>query len=255
MQVIVCCKVVPEEQDITVAADRSLSVDKAESKISQYDLNAVEAGAALAASSKAVVTALSVGGKRLENTKVRKDILSRGPESLTVVMDEALESALPHESAKALACAAKKLGFDLILCGEGSGDLYQQQVGLILGAMLNVPTINAVSKVTPQEGSVLVERTLESEVEVLEIPFPAVLCLSTDINTPSIPGMKAILAAGKKPVTAWTVADIGFSTETPVASFASVRAPENVERKRIVLEGDSDENIAALADHLRAVLR
>lgn len=255
MNVIACYKLVPEEQDIAVAADRTLVLDKAESKISQYDLNAVEAAMALAADGKAKVTALSVGGKKLENSKARKDILSRGPEALTLVMDDSLDGALPRESARALAAAVTKLGYDLVICGEGSGDLYAQQVGLLLGAMLGVPTINAVSKITPQDGSVLVERTLEHEVEVLEVPLPAVLSVTTDINTPAIPGMKAILAAGKKPVTVWSAADVGLQASAPVATFESILAPASVDRKKIVLEGESDENIAALAEHLRTALR
>ncbi|VFS45965.1 Electron transfer flavoprotein, beta subunit [Budvicia aquatica] len=73
MNIITCYKLVPEEQDIVVAADRSLNFDRAESKISPFDLNAVEAGMQLAGESGQVF-ALSVGGKVLDNSKARKDI-------------------------------------------------------------------------------------------------------------------------------------------------------------------------------------
>ncbi|SUG49554.1 Protein fixA [Salmonella enterica subsp. arizonae] len=68
----------------------------------------------------AVVTAMSVGGQALTNAKGRKDVLSRGPDDLIVVIDEQFEQALPQQTAAALAAAAQKAGFDLIICGDGS---------------------------------------------------------------------------------------------------------------------------------------
>ncbi len=44
MKIITCYKCVPDEQDIAVNnADGSLDFSKADAKISQYDLNAIEA--------------------------------------------------------------------------------------------------------------------------------------------------------------------------------------------------------------------
>ncbi|MEA1396595.1 electron transfer flavoprotein, partial [Salmonella enterica] len=48
MKIITCFKLVPEEQDITVTPEHSLNFDRAEAKISQFDLNAIEAAAQLA---------------------------------------------------------------------------------------------------------------------------------------------------------------------------------------------------------------
>jgi len=256
MNIVTCFKLVPEEQDIVVNGDRTLNLEKANTKISLYDLNAVEAGAELAAALPgSKVDALSVGGKRLENSKSRKDILSRGPDALYAVIDPSLESALPHETAAALAAAITKRGsFDLILCGEGSGDLYAQQVGLLLGSLLSVPVINEVSKLTAGEGTVTVERTLENEVEVLSVPLPAVVCVTSDINTPKIPSMKTILAAGKKPITCWSCADVGITPSAALVEVQSVLAPEQADRKKVILEGDSDSNVAAFVDSLRKTL-
>ncbi|MBP9642202.1 MAG: electron transfer flavoprotein [Budvicia sp.] len=253
MNIITCYKLVPEEQDIVVAADRSLNFDRAESKISPFDLNAVEAGMQLAGESGQVF-ALSVGGKVLDNSKARKDILSRGPQALYLVQDPQLDQALPHQTASALAAAVGKLEFDLVLCGEGSGDLYAQQVGLLLGELLRLPTVNAVSKITAADGYVIVERTLEDEVEVLNVPLPAMLCVTSDINTPKIPAMKAILGAGKKPVTQWSAADINWVPVPEQVKFVSLSAPQQAERKRVVIEGDSPQAISELADHLRKAM-
>ncbi len=67
MKIIVGCKLVPEEQDISVQADGTLDTSKATPKISQFDLNAVEAAVGLKSTAEnCQITALSVGGKELE---------------------------------------------------------------------------------------------------------------------------------------------------------------------------------------------
>lgn len=253
MKIITCFKLVPEEQDIVVTQERSLNFDRAEAKISQFDLNAMEAAAQLTAEGDEIV-ALTVGGSLLQNSKVRKDVLSRGPNSLFLVQDAQLEHSLPRDTAQALACAAKSIGFDLMIFGEGSGDLYAQQVGLLVGELLQLPIINAVSSIQRNGGHVLVERALEDEIEVIDLPLPAVLCVTSDINTPRIPSMKAILGAGKKPVTQWQASDIGWTPTPPLAELVEIVVPPQAERKRIILENDSPEAIAELAEHLKKAL-
>ncbi len=77
MKIITCFKLVPEEQDIVVTPQRSLNFDRADAKISQFDLNAIEAAAQLSAEGDEII-ALTVGGSLLQNSKVRKDVLSAG---------------------------------------------------------------------------------------------------------------------------------------------------------------------------------
>ncbi len=255
MKIITCYKCVPDEQDIAINnADGTLDFSKADSKISQYDLNAIEAACQLKQQlGDAQVVAMSVGGKALTNAKGRKDVLSRGPDELIVVIDDQFEQALPQHTATALA-AAQKSGFDLLICGDGSSDLYAQQVGLLVGEALNIPAINGVSKILSLTDSTLtVERELEDEVETLSIPLPAVIAVSTDINTPQIPSMKAILGAAKKPVQVWSPADIGLNS-VPAYSAQQVAAPKQRERQRVVIEGDGEEQIAAFVENLRKII-
>ncbi|MGL4718755.1 MAG: electron transfer flavoprotein FixA [Kluyvera intermedia] len=256
MKIITCYKFVPDEQDITInKADGSLDFSKADGKISQYDLNAIETACQLKQlSGEAQVVAMSVGGKALTNAKGRKDVLSRGPDELIVVIDDQFEQALPQQTAIALAAAAQKSGFDLLICGDGSSDLYAQQVGLLVGETLNVPAINGVSKILSLTDSTLtVERELEDEVETLSIPLPAVISVSTDINTPQIPSMKAILGAAKKPVQVWSPTDIGLNS-MQAYSEQQVAAPKQRERQRVVIEGDGEEQIAVLVENLRKII-
>lgn len=257
MRVIACCKLVPEEQDISISADRSLDITRAAYKISPFDLNAIEAAVNIAVEAgDSSVNALSIGGKALENAKLRKDILSRGPDALHLVSDERLDGAAPFTTARVLAAAVTKMGFDLIICGDGSGDLYAQQTALLLGQRLNVATVNAVSKIVCVDGNLLtVERTLDDEIEVLEITLPAVIAVTGDINLPKIPAMKAIMSAAKKPVIVMTMDDLGLSQVSAPAAIEKIWAPEQAARRRMIVEGDSEEQIAAFTETLRSQLK
>lgn len=254
MKIITCFKLVPEEQDIVVTPEQALSFDNADTKISPFDLNAVEAATQLATEEEDEIAALTVGGSLLQNSKVRKDVLSRGPHALYLMQDAQLEHALPKDTAQAIAAAVEKIGFDLILFGEGSGDLYAQQVGLLVGEILQLPTVNAVSNLQRQGDKLIVERTLEEDVEVISLSLPAVICVTSDINTPRIPSMKAILGAGKKPVHTWQASDIGWSRGTPQAELVAINVPPQTARKHIILDNDSPEAIAELAEHLKKAL-
>ena len=251
MKILVGCKVVPEEQDIAVNGE-TLEFSKANPKISQFDLNALQAAVDIKEqNADANIKVLSIGGKSLENTKVRKDILSRGADELVVISNDKFENLLPCDTAEMFKQTASNLGFDLIVCGDGSGDLFAGQTGLRVGALLDIPAINCVNKIVSVDATkIVVQRELENEIEELEIALPALICVSTDINTPAIPGMKAILAAAKKPV---NVMDSNFDLNG-VVELKEVKAPKKKDRLKVIVEGDSDEKIAEFAANFKKVL-
>lgn len=255
MKIITCFKLVPEEQDIVVTPEYTLNFDNADAKISQFDLNAIEAASQLATDDDEIA-ALTVGGSLLQNSKVRSAQRCAIPRAAQPVFGAGceLEHALPLDTAKALAAAIEKIGFDLLIFGEGSGDLYAQQVGLLVGEILQLPVINAVSAIQRQGNTLVIERTLEDDVEVIELSVPAVLCVTSDINVPRIPSMKAILGAGKKPVNQWQASDIDWSQSAPLAELVGIRVPPQTERKHIIIDNDSPEAIAELAEHLKKAL-
>lgn len=255
MNIIACYKIVPDEQDAVVAADRTLSFDRAALKIGDYDLNAIEAGAQLAAAHDAKLTSLTIGGGNVEDSKLKKSILARGPEENLAIKDEAFIQAGNTLTARALAAAIGHIGaYDLVLCGEGSADLYSQQVGVQLGELLGVPTINAISAIEIDGATAKVERTLGNQVETLEVPLPAVLSVVADMNTPRIPSMKDILSAGKKPSSVMSSEEIGLGDMTDIIEVQSTLAPEQKDRACEISEGDDEETIKAFIATIEAQL-
>lgn len=255
MKVIACYKVVPYEQSIEVNADRSLNLGKAELVIGQYDLNAVEAGAQLVEKHGGELTALTVGCAEVENSKLRKSVLSRGPANCVTVNDPGLAMADSTRTSAALAEAVRSIGqFDLILCGEGSSDLYAQQVGVQLGERLGVPAVNGVISIDIGDGFAAVGRSVDGEVETLNVKLPAVLSVASSINRTRVPSMKDILAAGKKPVRAMTGADLNLPDASATRNVSTL-APQQTARKCRIFSGDSAEVLAEFAAAVNAELK
>lgn len=252
MNIAVLIKVVPDDQDIQVAADRSLDYSKAKNTISTYDLNALEAAAQLVAGdegSKAV--AVTAGPAAIDESKLKKNILARGVSELYMVADDAAADLDAHATAQVLAAQLAAAGeFDLVLCGDGSADNYAQQVDVQVAAKLGWPVVNAATKIEAGDGFVTVERVLEDAVEVVEVPLPAVVSVTPDIALPRIPGMKDILAAGKKPM------NVGGAPEVPAATITVVdcKAPEQADRKLEIFDAADDGAIEKFAAAIKAAL-
>ena len=249
MKIAVCCKYVPEEEEIQINSDQTLDFSKAQWKIGQYDLNAIEAGVQLAETGGEAV--ILTASPLADNSKLRKAALSRGPSMMYGIKDDAMGSADSSATANVLKAGIEKIGgIQLVLCGEGSGDIYAQQTGAMLGAVLGWPSVNAVSKLVLEEDKLIVERSLEHSIELLEVPLPAVISVTSDINVPRIPAMRDILGAGKKPSICWDLDEVGVEVKNRTNTH-SLLAPEQTDRLHLIFEDDSEQNIDALFEHLR----
>lgn len=252
MKIVVSFKVVSDDQDIQVSADGSLDFSKAHKIVSTYDLNAMEAAAQLAAANEgSSVIGVTVGEKKIDDSKLKKNVLARGVDELFMTADDACADLDANATAAALADLLGKVGdYDLILCGDGSADNYAQQVDVQLAAKLGLPVVNGATKIEAGDGFVTVERTLEDVVETVEVPLPAVVSVTPDVALPRIPGMKDILAAGKKPM---NVAG-AEGAYTSAVEVVDCKAPEQADRKLEIMDASEDGAIEKFAAAIKAAL-
>ncbi|MDR1603928.1 MAG: electron transfer flavoprotein subunit beta/FixA family protein [Gracilibacteraceae bacterium] len=251
MRFIVCYKWTLDEEDIRVDREtRALALDHVRQRISPYDRNAIECGVRLAEEQGGEAVALSVGGPEVADSL--KDALSRGPAHAVWVGCPELSGADAAAVAKTLAAAVRHIGeYDLLICGEGSSDYYNQQTGPRLAALLGIPAVTSVSGLTLSGRVLRAERKLEEGLEIVETDLPALVTVLPDIGEARIPNLKQILAAGKKPVVRLTPAELGLGPEAlePRARRESLLGTV-ADRKRIVLRGEGA--VAELLTKLRA---
>ena len=252
MKIVVSFKVVPDDQDIQVSGDRTLDYSKAHQIVSTYDLNAIEAAAQLAAANEgSTVTGITAGSKKIDDSKLKKNVLARGVDELSMVADDSCDGMDAHATAGVLAGMLGGIeGWDVVICGDGSADNYAQQVDVQLAAALGVPVVNGATKIEANGSVLTVERTLEDIVETVEVPMPCVVSVTPDAALPRIPGMKDILAAGKKPMAVAAAGEVA----APAIEVVECLAPEAAERKLEIMDAAEDGAIEKFAAAIKAAL-
>ncbi|MDD3022812.1 MAG: electron transfer flavoprotein subunit beta/FixA family protein, partial [Syntrophomonadaceae bacterium] len=164
---ILCCfKWVADEAYIRASAGKELDLEWVDYKISDYDRNAIEEAVRLQEQYGGNVSAITVG--KPDDTKGLKDALSRGPEKAYFINDSSFQNLEPSQTAAILAEVIKsQIDYDLIICGEGSSDLYAQQVGPRLAEILSIPCVSFIQKLDIEQNQLIVERKVDDGVEVL----------------------------------------------------------------------------------------
>lgn len=246
--IIVCCKWVIDEAYLRWDAAGTLDRSMVDWKLSDYDRHALEEAVKLREEQGGNVTVVMVGDEG--TTKGMKDALSRGADNGYLVTDPSFAELDPAQTAAIIAATLKERlsSYDLILCGEGSSDLYARQVGPRLGASLRIPCLTAVRKLVVEGKEIVVERSLEREIEVIRSPFPAVVTVLPEINSPRIPGVKDTLGAARKPLV-----KLGKDDVPPigVSSFIKVTVRKaQIERDCVMLE-NTPEGMAQLIEGLK----
>lgn len=249
LKIIACFKWVMDEADIRIdAKSRALVMERVGYKISDYDRNAIEEAVRLQERHGGSVAAATVCPPTAR--QCLKDALSRGPERAYFINDDSFEDLEPSQTAAILAAAIKAKGScDLIICGEGSSDLYAQQVGPALAEHLGIPCVTCVNRLDldADQKQLVAWRKLDDGIEVLSMPLPALVTVLPDINAPRIPTLKQVLGAVKKPVDSITGSDLGQAYQPCLQTTGVVAA--TMERRRQKF-GAGEEDIRTVIDAL-----
>jgi Electron transfer flavoprotein, beta subunit len=247
--IIACYKWVADEADIKINPDLSVDIKRAKGKISDYDRNAIEATVQAAKNLGGKAVSLTFGNAKSKQSL--KDVLSRGVEEGYWVNAQEAEGADGAVTARALAAAIKKIGdFSLIICAEGASDTYARQTAPRIGAILDLPVITSVIKITIEENTMIAQRKLDDCIETVKVQLPAVVAVLPEVNRPTVPGLKAVMAAGKKPVTEFNGEDLKIDFTPPSEAIETKGYVMN--RKNIIFnDGDTAQKAKELAVALR----
>jgi electron transfer flavoprotein beta subunit len=187
------------------------------------------------------------------------------------------ESFDPWETALALSNVIKKIGFDIILCGEKAIDDNCSQVGTFVAELLNIPQVSGIVKldIVPQGKKTLVERYLgKGDREEMECCLPALFTVGKGLNDPRYPSLPNRILAEKMKIEEIDWIDLEFGSEekalTKVTKFFSPKpktrkmfTPDSslsaLERLNLMMSGSSSKKEGStvlegsanqLADHL-----
>jgi electron transfer flavoprotein beta subunit len=219
MNIVVCVKYVPDatadrhfEDDLTV--DR-VGVDGLLSELDEY---AVEQALQLkekAGGDDVTVTALCVGPEKAVDA-VRK-ALQMGADKGVLVSDEAIAGSDYIATSLVLAKAVEKIGaeatVDLVMCGMASTDAAGSVVPAMLAERLGLPQVTQAAVVEAQGDQVRIKRDGDAATEVIGARMPLVLSVTDQSGEARYPSFKGIMAAKKKPMETYTLADLGVEPD------------------------------------------
>jgi len=256
MNIVVCVKYVPDAQSDRTFNESDNTTDRVgvDGLLSELDEYAVEAGlklveGAAGGSEENTVTVLTVGPDKAADA-IKKS-LQMGAHAGVHVNDEAIHGSDAVATSLILAEAVKKIGSpDLILTGMSSTDGAMGVVPAMLAERLGLPQVTMASELTVEGGTVTIRRDGDVASETIVASMPALVSVTDQINEPRYPSFKGIMAAKKKPVEKWSLADLGLDAAsvgltaawTTVESFA--QRPPRAKGQVVTDEGDGGTKLA-----------
>jgi len=215
LKMVVCCKQTldpeasPTAFKIDAATRRMTLPADIKPVIGQYDEFALEAALRLKDANGGKVTILSLGNKLVRD--VIKKSLAVGGDELILLEDAAFDDSDSWSTAYALSQAVKKLdGFDVIFCGRQSSDWDSGQVGPGLAELLGLPLVTLARKVETIDGGLRIEQVIPDGFQVVEVPTPVVITVTSELGNLRYAVLKGIMAAARKQPIVWTPADLGL---------------------------------------------
>jgi electron transfer flavoprotein beta subunit len=218
MNIVVCVKYVPDAQADRTFEDGDHTTDRVgvDGRLSELDEYAVEEALKIseAAGGDNTVTVLTVGPEQA--AEAVKKSLQMGADAGVHVQDDAIAGSDAAATSLVLAKAIEKLGaesdggpVDLVLTGMASTDGTMSVVPAMMAERLGLPQVTYASEVTVGDGGVTIRRDGDASTQTISASLPALVSVTDQINEPRYPSFKGIMAAKKKPVQTWGIADLG----------------------------------------------
>jgi electron transfer flavoprotein beta subunit len=186
------------------------------------------------------IVAVSIGPKACQE-QIRTSLALGADRGILVECDDPLE---PLAVAKVLEKIVEKEGIDLVILGKLSIDTDNNQVGQMLGALLDAPQGTFACNIEIADGKVTVRREIDGGEQTLSLTLPAVITTDLRLNEPRYASLPNIMKAKKKQIDVVTPDELGVDVSSNLKTI-SVAPPE--ERA----EGIKVETVQDLVEKLR----
>ena len=259
MNLIVCLKQVPATTEVRLdPVTKTILRDGRQSVTNPFDSHALELAVTLKERFGGTVSALTMGIPAAEG--MLRDALGRGADRALLLSDRAFAGSDTLATAYALSLGVRRLGeADLILCGKMAVDGDTAQIGPELAEHLGIPHVCDVCEIKDaSETRLLCCRITDAGEELVEVPLPAVITVTREINLPRLPSIPGIRFSRTGPVETLTADALGAARGrggrggAPPPGVRVYTPPREREAEQIA--GTSAEQARALKSLIREVL-
>ena len=224
MKTVVLIKQVPVVSAMKLDPEtKTLKREGVPSEVSSFDVRALLKAVELRNSHGGEVVALTMGPPQAK--AALEHCLALGADRAIHLEDRAFAGADTLATARALALALKREGYDLILCGRHSTDAETGQVGPEVAELLDLPQVTAVAKLTVNGTLLTAERETDSGFETVECSLPALLSATEDLAPEKFPNKADKEKAKEKPIQIVTASDLS----SDLSQFGVAGSPTWVE--------------------------
>ncbi|MFQ5947433.1 MAG: electron transfer flavoprotein subunit beta/FixA family protein [Acidimicrobiia bacterium] len=258
MKIAVCVKQIPDPATPYELDPETHFVVRPEDQVlDDTDRYGVEVGLLMAEQTEGTLTLISMGPAG--NMQGIRQALAMGADKAVIISDPSLRGSGALVTAKVLAAAIRREGFDLVVAGTESTDGYSGVVPQQLAELLEVPALTFAREVEHTDGKIRIERQTSAGYDVVESPLPALLSVTAGVVEPRYPTFKGIMAAKSKPIDELTVADLGFQAEAVGAAGSGQEivelrpAPERQAGRIVEDEGEAHLEIVALLEQAKVI--
>lgn len=222
MKIIVLVKHVPEPTaSWRFADDLTLDRGSLEGRLSQLDEHAVEQAVRLSeVDDTTSITYLTMGPAPAADAL--RNALAMGGHDAVHICDDALHGCDAAATSAVLAAALQRIGFDLVLCGMASTDADMSVVPSMIAERLGVAQATNADAITIDGTTLQIRRDTGSATEEVVAELPAVVSVTDRSGEPRFATFRAIMAARRKPVQTWSLADLGIGMDEVGLAGAAV---------------------------------
>jgi len=254
MRIVVCIKQVPATTaEKRYAIDLRLDRAAAEAVINPLDEYAIEQALRLQESGVAdSVGYLSMGPEAAAEALRRA--LAMGGDDATLVTDPALAGADAWATARVLAAALDRLAPDVALMGMASDDARGSLVPGAVAALRGLPLLSYGSELRVEDAVARIRRLTATGFDIVEAPLPVVASVTDQVGEPRYASLKGIMAAKRKPMETWSLADLGLASSdlhgAALTRVVEARKPEGKPLTERVENVSPDEAVTRIVDWL-----
>ena len=230
MKIVVLVKYVPDATgERSFAPDGTVDREAADGLLSELDEYAVEQALRIADRGDDVaVVALTLGPDAAAGALKRA--LQMGASAGIHICDDAVHGSDSLGTSTVLAAAIRKAEPDLVICGMASTDGGMGVIPSMLAERLGWPAATFGATLELTGNTVRIRRDTDTASLTVEAPLPAIVSVTDQSGEPRYPSMKGILAAKKKPVETWTLADLDVDPGAVGLAAAWTRVLETAPR-------------------------
>jgi len=252
MQVVVCVKQIPDPASPSSLDPETHNIVRpGDQVLDDTDRYGIEVGLQIAEQTEGTVTIVSMGPAG--SMQGIRQALAMGADKAVVVDDESLQGSDALTTAKVLAAAASREGFDVVIAGVESTDGYSGIVPQMMSELLEVPALTFARKVELDGDRIKIQRQTGSGYDIVESPLPALLAVTAGVVEPRYPTFKGIMAAKNKPVDNLTSADLAADNDPRQAITSVEPAPERSGGEVVEDDGEAHLKIIEVLEQAKVI--